>query len=59
VQSNSEIYKKLRHPIAGTLIFEFSSFDVSDNCGLRLIVNTPCSETDTPMKMKSLLGNIY
>jgi len=55
VQSNGEISKKLRHPIAGTLIFEFSNFDVSDNSGLKLIVNTPCSETDTTVKMKSLL----
>jgi len=55
VQRNSEIYKKLKHPIVGELIFEFSSFDVSDNSNLKLIVNTPFSETDTDVKIKLLL----
>jgi transcriptional regulator with XRE-family HTH domain len=56
VQDSVEVYKKIRHPIAETLVFEFSSFDIGDNSGLRLIVNTPCPETDTAVKMKSLLG---
>lgn len=37
------------------MVFEFYSFDVSDNCNLKLIVNTPLSETDTYMKVKLLL----
>ena len=55
VQRKSEIYKKLKHPIVGTMVFEFSSFDVSDNSSLKLIVNTPFSGTDTDMKVKLLL----
>ena len=55
VQRNSEIYKKLKHPIVGELVFEFSSFDVSDNSNLNLIVNTPFSETDTDIKVKLLI----
>jgi len=55
VQRNSEIYKKLKHPIVGELLFEFSSFEVSDNSNLKLIVNTPFSETDTDVKIKLLL----
>ena len=58
VQNNNEIYKKLQHPIAGTLVFEFCSFDVSDNSGLTLIVNTPYLKTDTTLKMKSLMGKL-
>ena len=54
VQANSEIHKKLNHLIVGTMAFEFSSFDVSDNSSLKLIVNTPLSETDTEMKVKLL-----
>lgn len=55
IQSNSEKYKQLNHPIAGILDFEVSNFDVSDNSGLKLIVHTPLTETDTATKMKSLL----
>jgi len=55
VQVNSETYKKLEHPIAGELSFEFISFDVSDNSNLKLIVNTPFSESDTHIKVKLLL----
>ena len=55
INSNSEIYKQLNHPIAGILDFEVSNFDVSDNSGLKLIVHTPLIETDTDVKMKALL----
>ncbi|WP_026889595.1 helix-turn-helix transcriptional regulator [Clostridium beijerinckii] len=55
VLGNSETYKKLKHPIVGELFFEFISFDVSDNSNLKLIVNTPNSESDTDIKVKSLL----
>lgn len=56
VQSIDDINKKLKHPIVGTLVFEFCSFDVSDKPNLKMIVNTPLPESDTPTKMKSLLG---
>lgn len=55
IQSNSEVYKQFNHPIAGLLDFEVSNFDVSDNSGLKMIVHTPLTETDTAAKMKILL----
>ncbi len=55
IESNSEKYKQLNHPFAGLLDFEVSNFDVSDNSGLKMIVHTPLSETDTAAKMKLLL----
>ena len=55
IESNSEKHKQLNHPIAGILDFEVSNFDVSDNSGLKLIVHTPLSGTDTTAKMKLLL----
>jgi transcriptional regulator with XRE-family HTH domain len=58
IRGNSEINKKLNHPIAGKMEFEFSSFDVSDNPSLKLIVNTPLRDTDTSKKMNFLLGKI-
>lgn len=56
IRSNSEIYKQLNHPIVGVLDFEVSKYDVSDHYGLKLIIHTPLSGTDTAAKMKSLLG---
>ena len=56
IQSNSEKYKQLNHPIAGILDFEVSNFDVSDNSGLKMIVHTPLSGTDTAAKMKLLVS---
>lgn len=55
IQSNKEIYKQLKHPVAGTLDFEISNFDVSDNSGLKLIVHTPAAGRDTDTKIKLLL----
>jgi len=54
IQSDDSIYKEMMHPLVGLLKFEFSSFDISDTPGLRLIVNTPCSETDSASKIKQL-----
>lgn len=56
VQRNSEFQKKINHPIAGKMVFDFCSFDVSDSPSLKLIVNTPLLGTDTDVKVKSLLG---
>ena len=55
IQNDSGVYKQLNHPMAGTLDFESSSFDVPDHSGLRLFVHVPLSETDTVAKMKLLL----
>ena len=55
IESNSEKYKQLSHPVAGLLDFEVSNFDVSDNSSLKIIVHTPSPGTDTAAKMKSLL----
>ncbi len=57
IESSSEKYKKLEHPVAGTLEFEVSNFDMSDNSGLKLIVHVPLPGTDTAAKLKSLLYN--
>ncbi len=55
VESISETNKKLMHPVVGEIIFEFNSFGLSDNDGLKLMVNTPLKDTDTTSKMKILL----
>ncbi len=55
IESNGEKYKKLNHPMVGILDFEVSNFDVSDNSGLKMIVHTPLTGSDTADKMKLLL----
>jgi hypothetical protein len=56
IEGNSARYKQLNHPVAGLLDFEVCNFDVSDNSGLKMIVHTPLSGTDTTAKMRSLLA---
>lgn len=56
IQSNSEKYKQLNHADMGILDFEVSNFDVSDNSGLKLIIHTPSSETDTKKKMEAFIS---
>lgn len=55
IESNSEKFKQLNHPIVGTLDFEVCNFDVADNSGLKLIVHNPLTGTDTSTKMKTLV----
>lgn len=55
VQKNDIVYKHLNHAVAGELFFEFSSFEVSDNSGLTLIINTPVANTDTAAKLQFLM----
>jgi transcriptional regulator with XRE-family HTH domain len=50
VQINSDVYKRLKHPSVGEMVFEFSSFDVSDNPSLKLIVNAPYGDTDKKVR---------
>jgi transcriptional regulator with XRE-family HTH domain len=41
VQQPSTV-KRIRHPIAGRLVFEYMSLDVPDPPGMRFVVCTPC-----------------
>lgn len=52
ILDDSSVHKKMNHPQAGTLYFESSSFDVSDNSGLKLFVHVPLPGTDTAEKMR-------
>lgn len=55
VETKIGFHKKIKHPAAETMIFEFASFDVSDSPNLKLIVNNPLPGTDTDIKIKLLL----
>jgi len=50
----SDIIKEITHPDVGSLSFEFSSFDVSDNTNLKLILHTPLANTGTKEKVLML-----
>ena len=55
LQNDDNICKKLNHAVVGTLLFEFSNFDFADNSGLKLIINAPAENTDTAVKVQSLI----
>ncbi len=46
VQTTGEGAKTVRHPVAGEIIFEFSSFAVDGRPDLRLVVYNPAGERD-------------
>lgn len=56
IQDDSSVYKEMNHPVAGSLNFESSSFDVPDHSGLKLFVHVPNPKTETAEKMEKLLG---
>ncbi len=55
IQDDSSVYKTMNHPVAGSLNFESSSFDVPGHLGLKLFVHVPLPGTDTADKMERLL----
>lgn len=55
VQGGESVPKKLNHPQAGSLVFETSAFEVADNSGLKLVINTPAAGTDTGPRVQYLM----
>ena len=49
--------KRLDHPIAGRMDFEYSSFGVGDPAEMKLVVFTPLEEDGTDHKLARLLGD--
>ncbi len=50
--------KELRHPVAGTLVFEHAAFHPTEEPEQRLILYTPVPGTETAEKMRSLCGEL-
>jgi len=48
-------HKRIDHPAAGRMLFEYTSFAVSGAEGLRLAVYTPVAEGDTDRKLAGLM----
>jgi transcriptional regulator with XRE-family HTH domain len=48
--------KELRHPVAGTLVFEHAVFGPQEAPQQRLVLYTPLPEADTPAKLAALLA---
>ncbi|GLV60718.1 transcriptional regulator [Dictyobacter sp. S3.2.2.5] len=51
-----EVHKEYNHPQAGSLVFEYLSFQVLDAPDLRVNVYTPLDEVDTPAKIARLIA---
>jgi transcriptional regulator with XRE-family HTH domain len=50
--------KRIRHPKAGAMAFEYTSFNLSDRPDMKLIVYTPLAEGETREKLERLLGGV-
>jgi transcriptional regulator with XRE-family HTH domain len=48
-------HKRIRHPVAGAMSFEFTALAVVGNPDMKLIVYTPLEEDDSIRKMEALL----
>ena len=57
VSSYVSINKKIKHPIAGRMTFEYNSFTADDQSDLKLVVYTPLEEHSTQRKVRDLLGS--
>jgi transcriptional regulator with XRE-family HTH domain len=51
------INKRIRHPAAGRMVFEYNSFTADDRSGAKLVVYTPLREEGTQEKLRELLAN--
>jgi transcriptional regulator with XRE-family HTH domain len=56
VRSVSEGRKKMHHPLAGKLTFDFLWFQTADSGDLRLLIHTPRSNSGTAEKIERLLA---
>jgi len=55
VSRYTPINKRIHHPAAGRMVFEYNSFTADDQSGAKLVVYTPLGEEQTQEKMKELL----
>jgi transcriptional regulator with XRE-family HTH domain len=49
-------YKRIKHPVAGRMTFEYTSFEVTGQADMKLIVYTPLDRDHTAEKLDALLG---
>ncbi|MEU1985143.1 helix-turn-helix transcriptional regulator [Nocardia sp. NPDC019395] len=58
VGSATQGVKVLDHPLAGELVFEYTSLPVPDLPGHRLLLHTPAAHTDTDVRLRMLLDGL-
>ena len=55
VSPYTPINKRINHPRAGRMVFEYNSLTADDQSGAKLVIYTPRGEEDTQEKMRDLL----
>jgi hypothetical protein len=55
VSHYTAIHKRIRHPTADRMVFEYNSLTADDQSGAKLVIYTPLAEEHTREKMKELL----
>ena len=49
-------HKRIRHPVAGRMTFEYTTFAVTGSADMKLVVYTPLAGDETPEKLDALLA---
>lgn len=55
VRSSLGNHKRIRHPIAGRMTFEYTTLEITGQAGIKLIVYTPLDQDHTVEKLADLL----
>jgi transcriptional regulator with XRE-family HTH domain len=55
VSRYTPVHKRIHHPAADRMVFEYNSFTADDQSGAKLVIYTPLGEEHTQEKMKELL----
>jgi hypothetical protein len=48
-------HKRIKHPVAGRMTFEYTSLEVTGQAGMKLVVYTPLDKDQTVEKLGALL----
>ncbi|MGD0849844.1 helix-turn-helix transcriptional regulator [Bradyrhizobium sp.] len=55
VQRSLSSKKRIEHPVGGRMVFEYTSFSVTDHADMKLVVYTPLDQERTAEKLQRLL----
>lgn len=58
VERYTSVNKRIRHPVAGPMVFEYNAFTSDDGHRMKLVVYTPLEQEDTIKKIETLMQGL-